>query len=108
MSGPQIPGFADYDRSITMPSYSPYSSYPPAVEQNEPQDGWTPGSGKAFRGVTRKIAWAQERDCRSRQYIVENLYPRILYTFSDIVILVMRNPKSVLPLPNAEGPADVA
>ena len=107
ISGPPIPGFADFDRSITTPSYSPYSSYPPAVEQNEPQDGWTPGSDKAFRGVTRTIAWAQERDCRSRQYIVENLYPRILYTFSDIVILVMRNPKSVASTPKCVGPADM-
>jgi energy-coupling factor transporter ATP-binding protein EcfA2 len=81
-----------YERGST-PSYSPYS---PVVEQNEGQDGWTPGSGKVYRGVTRNITWAQDRDRRSRQFIVENLYPRLLYTFSDIVVLVMRNPKSVL------------
>ena len=80
-----------YERAST-PSYSPYS---PVVEESEGQDGWTPGSGKVYRGVTRQITWAQDRDKGSRQFIVENLYPRLLYTFSDIVVLVMRNPKSV-------------
>ena len=89
--GPQRQSFGDHSQSST-PSYSPYS---PVIEQTEPQGGWTPGSGKIYRGVTRKINWAHERDKRSRQYIVENLYPRLLYTFSDIVILVMRNPKLV-------------
>ena len=46
-----------------------------------------------FRGVTWKILWAQEAHRRSREFIVENLYPRLLYTFSDIVVLVMRNAK---------------
>ena len=91
---PPTPGqssFAYLERAST-PSYSPYSP----VEENEGQDGWTPGSGKVYRGVTRQITWAQDRDRRSRQFIVEHLYPRLLYTFSDIVVLVMRNPKSVL------------
>jgi hypothetical protein len=90
---PQTESFLGYYERTSTPSYSPYS---PVIEQNEDQDGWTPGSGKVYRGVTRKITWAQDRDRRSRQFIVENLYPRLLYTFSDIVVLVMRNPKSVL------------
>ena len=89
---PQSQSPLGYFERASTPSYSPYS---PVVEQNEGQDGWTPGSGKVYRGVTRKITWAQDRDRRSRQFIVENLYPRLLYTFSDIVVLVMRNPKSV-------------
>jgi energy-coupling factor transporter ATP-binding protein EcfA2 len=89
---PQNQSSLGYFERASTPSYSPYS---PVVEQNEAQDGWTPGSGKVYRGVTRKITWAQDRDRRSRQFIVENLYPRLLYTFSDIVVLVMRNPKSV-------------
>jgi flagellar biosynthesis GTPase FlhF len=80
----------DTNSNSAMPSYSPYSA---VDSQSESQDGWTAGSEKVYRGVTRKIKWAQDRDRRSRQFIVENLYPRILYTFSDIVILVMRNPK---------------
>jgi len=89
---PQSQSSLGYFERASTSSYSPYS---PVVEQNEAQDGWTPGSGKVYRGVTRKITWAQDRDRRSRQFIVENLYPRLLYTFSDIVVLVMRNPKSV-------------
>jgi energy-coupling factor transporter ATP-binding protein EcfA2 len=89
---PQSQSSLGYFERASTQSYSPYS---PVVEQNEAQDGWTPGSGKVYRGITRKITWAQDRDRRSRQFIVENLYPRLLYTFSDIVVLVMRNPKSV-------------
>jgi energy-coupling factor transporter ATP-binding protein EcfA2 len=89
---PQSQSSLGYFERAYRPSYSPFS---PVVEQNDAQDGWTPGSGKVYRGVTRKITWAQDRDRRSRQFIVENLYPRLLYTFSDIVVLVMRNPKSV-------------
>jgi len=91
-SGLQRPSVSAIDTSSVPASYSPWSA---AAEQDESQDGWTSGCEKAYRGVTREIRWAQERERRSRQFIVENLYPRILYTFSDIVILVMRNPKWV-------------
>ena len=40
--------------------------------------------------------WACDKEKKSRQFIVENLYPRLLYTFSDIVVLVMRNAKLVI------------
>ena len=92
---PQSHSSHEYYERVSTPSYSPYS---PVVEESEGQDGWTPGSGKVYRGVTRKITWAQDREKRSRQFIVENLYPRLLYTFSDIVVLVMRNPKSVFKI----------
>ncbi|KIV90882.1 hypothetical protein PV10_05486 [Exophiala mesophila] len=46
--------------------------------------GWASASGKNFRGVTRAITWAQTQGQHNREFIVENLYPRLLYTFSDI------------------------
>jgi energy-coupling factor transporter ATP-binding protein EcfA2 len=80
----------EYQESVAGAPHDPYS---PPVETPDFQDGWTPGSGKVFRGITRRILWANESQKRSRQFIVEHLYPRLLYTFSDIVLLVMRNAK---------------
>jgi hypothetical protein len=54
---------------------------------------WATGSQKNSRGITRKIHWLQQGHRCDREFIVENLYPRLLYTFSDIVVLVMRNAK---------------
>ncbi|KAF2963626.1 hypothetical protein GQX73_g9958 [Xylaria multiplex] len=42
----------------------------------------------------RKIEWAQTPQTQKREFAVGQLYPRILYTFSDVVIFVMRNPRS--------------
>jgi hypothetical protein len=41
-------------------------------------------------GKKREISWTKEEQ-RSRQWIVENLYPRILFTFSDTICFVTRN-----------------
>ena len=60
--------------------------YPPVAELQAPNEGFTPGREKSFRGFIRPLKWASG-DRRNRQYIVENLYPRLLYTF------VMRNAK---------------
>ncbi|PNS15041.1 hypothetical protein CAC42_2270 [Sphaceloma murrayae] len=40
------------------------------------------------------IEWANTEDTRQREFAVMNLYPRILYTFSDVVVFVLRNPKT--------------
>ncbi|KAI0886923.1 FabD/lysophospholipase-like protein [Annulohypoxylon maeteangense] len=44
--------------------------------------------------LTRKIAWADTPYTQKREYAVSQLYPRILYTFSDVVVFVLRNPRS--------------
>ena len=80
----------EYQETVAGAPDGPFSTL---VETLDTQDGWTPGSGKVFRGITRRILWANESQKRSRQFIVEHLYPRLLYTFSDIVLLVMRNAK---------------
>lgn len=43
---------------------------------------------------TRQIRWATTEERRKREYAVTNLYPRLLYTFSDCVVFVLRNPKT--------------
>lgn len=44
--------------------------------------------------VSRKISWALgDKEKSKREYAVTELYPRVLYTFSDVVVFVLRNPK---------------
>ncbi|KAI1125989.1 hypothetical protein F5Y10DRAFT_279102 [Nemania abortiva] len=42
----------------------------------------------------RKLEWAQTPQTQKREFAVAQLYPRILYTFSDVVVFVLRNPRS--------------
>lgn len=45
-------------------------------------------------GVSRQLAWAIGDKIKSkREYAVTELYPRLLYTFSDVVVFVLRNSK---------------
>jgi hypothetical protein len=41
------------------------------------------------------IKWANNPEKCKREFAVKNLYPRILYAFSDIVVFVLRNDRSV-------------
>ena len=45
----------------------------------------------------REITWATTQEKRSRQYSVTNLYPRLLYTFSDVCVFVLKNPRFKFP-----------
>ncbi|KAI0137141.1 hypothetical protein BJ170DRAFT_573205 [Xylariales sp. AK1849] len=42
----------------------------------------------------RRIAWAKTPSTKKREFAVAQLYPRILYTFSDTVVFVLRNPRA--------------
>ncbi|KAI1640601.1 hypothetical protein F4809DRAFT_397901 [Biscogniauxia mediterranea] len=42
----------------------------------------------------RRIEWAETPQTQKREFAVGQLYPRILYTFSDVVVFVLRNPRS--------------
>jgi energy-coupling factor transporter ATP-binding protein EcfA2 len=44
----------------------------------------------------RELMWANGPRERSREFAVTNLYPRLLYTFSDVIVFVLRNPRWVL------------
>ncbi len=44
--------------------------------------------------VSRKISWAlDDKEKLKREFAVTELYPKVLYTFSDVVVFVLRNPK---------------
>jgi len=48
----------------------------------------------------REISWADNEERRCREFFVTNLYPRLLYTFSDVIVFVLKNPRSVSELLN--------
>lgn len=45
----------------------------------------------------REITWAVTAEKKSREFAVTHLYPRLLYTFSDVVVFVLKNPRLELP-----------
>ncbi|KAI1771432.1 hypothetical protein F4818DRAFT_454557 [Hypoxylon cercidicola] len=49
-------------------------------------------------GSERELRWANDARvtrARSREFAVENLYPRLLYTFSDVIVFALRNPRVI-------------
>ena len=46
----------------------------------------------------REITWAVTNAKRSREFAVTHLYPRLLYTFSDVIVFVLNNPRLVMSL----------
>jgi len=42
-------------------------------------------------GAKRILEWALTKQQQERPYIVSELYPRLLYTFSDVVVFVLNN-----------------
>lgn len=45
------------------------------------------------RGTQHNLRWADSPEKSKRQYAVTELYPRLLYTFSNVIVFVLRNPK---------------
>ncbi|KAF6221270.1 hypothetical protein HO133_002125 [Letharia lupina] len=43
----------------------------------------------------RAITWADTNAKRSRDFTVTHLYPRLLHTFSDVVVFVLKNPRYI-------------
>lgn len=41
----------------------------------------------------RELRWANSPLERSREFAVTNLYPRLPYTFSDVIVFVLKNPR---------------
>lgn len=49
---------------------------------------------KILQPIEKPLQWAKEdKYKRSREFAVTEFFPRLLYTFSDAVVFVMRNPK---------------
>ncbi|KAK8157183.1 hypothetical protein IWX90DRAFT_391173 [Phyllosticta citrichinensis] len=57
------------------------------LEANDPKGGFN----HAIPLSSREITW----DCSSREAAVAQLYPRLLYTFSDVVVFVLKNHRVV-------------
>lgn len=45
------------------------------------------------KSVRRAIRWAVSPEKDTRDFVVQKLYLRVLYAFSDIIIFVIRNPR---------------
>ncbi len=43
----------------------------------------------------REILWADKPAKQSREFAVTNLYPRLLFTFSDVVVFVLKEARYV-------------
>ncbi|KAL8726779.1 MAG: hypothetical protein Q9181_005928 [Wetmoreana brouardii] len=43
----------------------------------------------------RSLTWADTNAKKTREFAVTNLYPRLLYTFSDVVVFVLKNPRVI-------------
>ena len=50
---------------------------------------------KKARGAKRALKWATAGETSKREFAVRELYPRILYTFSDVVVFVLHNERYV-------------
>ncbi|KAL7619934.1 hypothetical protein AAE478_010481 [Parahypoxylon ruwenzoriense] len=66
----------------------------PKQLRNHSQGPSSADSSSSRYSSTRKIAWANTPYTQKREYTVGQLYPRILYTFSDAVVFVLRNPRA--------------
>lgn len=50
---------------------------------------------KARHNSERELQWADNPEKRSRQFAVAHLYPRLLFTFSDTIVFVLKNPRVI-------------
>jgi energy-coupling factor transporter ATP-binding protein EcfA2 len=66
---------------------------PPELEQRSDDD--TPFFWARYHSE-HKLQWATSQKERTRHYAVSRFYPRLLFTFSDVVIFVHRNPRYAL------------
>ena len=50
------------------------------------------GQQRFFRGQPRELIYTKSNsDARNREWAVKRVYPRLLYTFSDVIVFVLRN-----------------
>ena len=43
----------------------------------------------------RDLLWTNTAKTQSREYAVTNLYPRLLYTFSDVIVFILKNSRTI-------------
>lgn len=85
--GENVPRGARYKQRdvIAVPARSPTTRLDPGRPGEK--------THKIAHSSQRDLSWATTPETRKREYAVTQLYPRLLYTFSDVVIFVLRNPK---------------
>ncbi len=49
--------------------------------------------------VRRELSWAISPEKITREFFVQNLYPRLLYAFSDIIVFVVGNQRYAFSYP---------
>ncbi|KAF2689243.1 hypothetical protein K458DRAFT_357870 [Lentithecium fluviatile CBS 122367] len=65
-----------------------------AIEKRNPTQHSDTTFSRLTPGRTRQLEWASSPDKQAREYAVKQMYPRILYTFSDVVVFVLRNART--------------
>lgn len=65
-----------------------------AMQGKKTKEQDTQQKHQSLTSTSRIIEWAGTEESRSREFAVAELYPRLLYTFSDVVVFVLRNPKT--------------
>lgn len=79
---------------ISLLQYKTHNANRQRDTQSEPQFQKR-GYWKGYR-ASRRLAWAaNDKEKSKREYAVTELYPRLLYTFSDVVVFILRNTKWV-------------
>jgi hypothetical protein len=90
--GENVPRGARYrQREVITATTSPV--IPPARSPVSKLSSPQPADKKSSHSCQRDLSWANTPETRKREYAVMQLYPRLLYTFSDVVVFVLRNPK---------------
>jgi len=59
-------------------------------DENRTNDDY---NGDSRYNSVRELMWADSPERRSRQFAVTYLYPRLLFTFSDTIVFVLKNPR---------------
>lgn len=68
---------------------------PKANTSNPRTHSFTQHIRKQHHTSEREILWATTAETTSREYHVRHLYPRLLFTFSDVIVFVMKNPRTI-------------
>ncbi|KAF2134377.1 hypothetical protein P153DRAFT_402048 [Dothidotthia symphoricarpi CBS 119687] len=87
--GESIPMAMQYRNSASTPSKEKGKDNHPVREHRKRRR-----VTKSLHSRQIDIKWANSPDKLKRQYAVTELYPRLLYTFSDVIVFVLRNPKT--------------
>jgi hypothetical protein len=63
-------------------------------KEEEAMDGLRGRGTGAIKAISEQaLTWADSPHTRTREYAVTNLYPRLLYTFSDVIVFVLTTPR---------------